>query len=224
MGPDRGIGGMRSRGLGGGFRIPRSTGGRQGRPRIRLGTGRGGRGVFEAVVPPDPIFSQTGTNMSIWADLGRGLLGAVGRRVEREIIGPVGTVKQPGQPAQVPISFPTVAGTTQAGFLPAIVAGGRAVLRSPAAQGVIGGALGALAFSGGGANGCPSGFHPAKDGSGRCVRNRRMNVANPRAGRRAIRRIKGLRKMLQSIEKQLPRKATARRSSTVGHGHKVTNV
>lgn len=38
---------------------------------------------------------------------------------------------------------------------------------------------------------CPRGFHPAKDGSGRCVRNRRMNVTNPSALRRAIRREEG---------------------------------
>lgn len=42
---------------------------------------------------------------------------------------------------------------------------------------------------------CPSGYHPAKDGSGRCVRNRRMNVANPRALRRSLRRVKGFEKL-----------------------------
>jgi len=52
---------------------------------------------------------------------------------------------------------------------------------------------------------CPQGFHPAKDGSGRCVRNRRMNVLNHRAAMRAIRRIKGARKMLMKIERQLPK-------------------
>lgn len=52
---------------------------------------------------------------------------------------------------------------------------------------------------------CPPGFHPAKDGSGRCVRNRRMNPMNPRAARRAIRRIKAARKMLMQIERQLPK-------------------
>lgn len=42
---------------------------------------------------------------------------------------------------------------------------------------------------------CPSGYHPAKDGSGRCVRNRRMNIANPRALRRSLRRVKGFEKL-----------------------------
>lgn len=41
----------------------------------------------------------------------------------------------------------------------------------------------------------PSGYHWAKDGSGRAVRNRRMNVANPRALRRALRRTDGFVKL-----------------------------
>ncbi|MEE8609057.1 MAG: hypothetical protein V3S55_15745, partial [Nitrospiraceae bacterium] len=42
---------------------------------------------------------------------------------------------------------------------------------------------------------CPRGFHLAKDGSGKCVRNRRMNVANPRALRRSMRRVQGFEKL-----------------------------
>jgi len=42
---------------------------------------------------------------------------------------------------------------------------------------------------------CPVGYHLAKDGSGRCVRNRRMNVANPRALRRSMRRVQGFEKL-----------------------------
>ena len=42
---------------------------------------------------------------------------------------------------------------------------------------------------------CPSGYHLAKDGSGRMVRNRRMNIANPRALRRAMRRVQGFEKL-----------------------------
>jgi len=41
----------------------------------------------------------------------------------------------------------------------------------------------------------PSGYHFAKDGSGRLVRNRRMNVANPKALRRAMRRAAGFEKL-----------------------------
>jgi len=42
---------------------------------------------------------------------------------------------------------------------------------------------------------CPSGYHLAKDGTGRWVRNRRMNIANPRALRRAMRRVQGFEKL-----------------------------
>lgn len=46
------------------------------------------------------------------------------------------------------------------------------------------------------AAGCPpSGYHLAKDGSGRFVRNRRMNPSNPKALRRAIRRTDGFVKL-----------------------------
>jgi len=44
---------------------------------------------------------------------------------------------------------------------------------------------------------CPTGWHFAKDGSGRCVRNRRMNVANPRALRRSLRRVQGFEKLVR---------------------------
>jgi len=72
---------------------------------------------------------------------------------------------------------------------------------------------------------CPPGYHPAKDGSGRCVRNRRMNVCNMRAARRAIRRIKGARKELQKIERMLPRRPAARsRSRVPGHRERLTHT
>jgi len=43
----------------------------------------------------------------------------------------------------------------------------------------------------------PSGYHFAKDGSGRMVRNRRMNVANPKALRRSLRRVQGFEKLVR---------------------------
>ncbi len=48
---------------------------------------------------------------------------------------------------------------------------------------------------------CPSGYHQAKDGSGRCVRNRRMNVTNPRALRRGLRRVSGFAKTVKRVRK-----------------------
>lgn len=58
-------------------------------------------------------------------------------------------------------------------------------------------ATGAGVLAGGGRGGAmmPSGYHFAKDGSGRLVRNRRMNVANPRALRKAMRRVQGFEKL-----------------------------
>jgi len=56
---------------------------------------------------------------------------------------------------------------------------------------------------------CPTGFHLAKDGSGRCVRNRSMNVANPRALRRSLRRVAGFGKLAQRSKKDIRRAAKA---------------
>lgn len=64
---------------------------------------------------------------------------------------------------------------------------------------------------------CPSGWHPAKDGSQRCVRNRRMNFGNARAARRSVRRLKGARKLLKDIEKMMPSKPRARQARAHHH-------
>ena len=50
---------------------------------------------------------------------------------------------------------------------------------------------------------CPSGFHPAKDGSGRCVRNRRRNPYNRKAAKRAAGRLKALGVGLKSVKKSV---------------------
>jgi len=42
---------------------------------------------------------------------------------------------------------------------------------------------------------CPTGYHFVKSGEGYCVRNRRMNIANPRALRRGMRRVQGFEKL-----------------------------
>lgn len=49
--------------------------------------------------------------------------------------------------------------------------------------------------------GCPKGYHQAKDGSGKCVRNRRMNPANGRAIRRATSRLRAAEKMFRRVLK-----------------------
>lgn len=77
---------------------------------------------------------------------------------------------------------------------------------------------------------CPPGFHLNKSAGPRgpartfCVRNRRMNPMNPKAARRAIRRIKGARKMLQQIERSLPRQRTTRRAPARAHLVKGVDV
>ena len=119
--------------------------------------------------------------------------------------------------------------------LPSIVRGagavagaaGRGLIRGRGAA-IAGFAAGAL--TGGGApdetGRCPVGFHLNKqDGVGGparsyCVRNRRMNVGNARAARRSVRRLKGARKLLQDIEKMMPRRRAApRRDLGPGHTH-----
>ncbi len=60
---------------------------------------------------------------------------------------------------------------------------------------------GVLPAGGRGGQGVPSGYHFAKDGSGRLVRNRRMNVANPRALRRSMRRLDGFEKLARRVLK-----------------------
>ena len=49
--------------------------------------------------------------------------------------------------------------------------------------------------------------------AGERKRGRRMNAGNASAARRAIRRIKAVRNLLKSIEKQLPKRAAARPST-----------
>ena len=83
-------------------------------------------------------------------------------------------------------------------------------------QGVLANITGPLAPRPGAA--CPAGFHLDKRTRSRCVRNRRMNPLNGRAATRAIRRIKGARKMLQKIERSLPR---AKARAVPRHGHRV---
>ena len=111
------------------------------------------------------------------------------------------------------IARPIIGGVI-GGPVGAIIAGGAGAIatRQPAGPpaapppGSIGGAVsfpggttvsvaGVARLPGGVAGACPSGYHMAKDGSGRWVRNRRMNVANPRALRKAMRRVQGFEKL-----------------------------
>ena len=94
----------------------------------------------------------------------------------------------PAPPTQFPqqyprVTFPGVGQRMQQYAPPARAYPGRPfALPTPAQMGAPGEA-------------CPTGYHLAKDGSGRWVRNRRMNIANPRALRRAMRRVQGFEKL-----------------------------
>lgn len=137
---------------------------------------------------------------------------AAGGPTGAAIAGLTSTIQPMGTSAQVPralrpsqFGLPSLPAIGQGFGPPATVGPGTQRLRRIAAGQVVPGAQGL----------CPTGFHPAKDGSARCVRNRRMNPLNPRAARRAIRRIKGAMKMLRQIERQLPKQRV--RSAPAGH-------
>jgi len=92
----------------------------------------------------------------------------------------------PGQQVAVPAP-PPVPG---AGAMP-----GMGLL--PAVGQVIGGAVAGYQGQVGPSGLCPVGYHPRKDKRlpFKCVRNRRMNIANPRALRRGMRRVQGFEKL-----------------------------
>jgi len=120
--------------------------------------------------------------------------GMLGGPVGAAIGGAVGGSK-PQPPMQFPGArtvggFPLVAQVTMPGgaqFTGGVMIPGRGRLPPYTATGP-----GVLPAGGRGGQMMPSGYHFAKDGSGRLVRNRRMNVANPRALRRSMRRVQGV--------------------------------
>ena len=87
------------------------------------------------------------------------------------------------------ISFPGGTSISTA-YVPGAIVPGRGRLPPYTAAGP-----GVLPGGGRGGQMIPSGYHFAKDGSGRLVRNRRMNVATPRALRKAMRRVQGFEKL-----------------------------
>lgn len=134
-------------------------------------------------------------DVSILADFGRGLKDIALERVRQRVLRPP---SMPGSGAQQAGLFPVG---------PVIVGGGSrlpSILRG-AGQVAAGTALG-------------MGLQSALEEQPR--RRRRMDYGNVKAAKRAIRRIKGTRKLLQDIERQLPRKTVQRRSRRdLGPGH-----
>jgi len=123
--------------------------------------------------------------------------GIIGGPIGAAIIGQPGG--RPAPPSQFPMvpqaggGFPIVAQVTMPGgasLSGGVMIPGRGRLPPFTATGP-----GVLPAGGRGGTMVPSGYHFAKDGSGRLVRNRRMNVANPRALRRSMRRVQGFEKL-----------------------------
>jgi len=109
------------------------------------------------------------------------------------------------------ISFPggiTVSGA-RTPYIDPRAAGGQYRLPPYTARGA-----GVLPYGGAGVGAPPSGYHYAKDGSGRIVRNRRMNVANPRALRRSMRRVQGFEKLARRTITFTRRTRLKKRKST----------
>ncbi len=123
--------------------------------------------------------------------------GIIGGPVGAVLTGAVGGSKPSAPPQQFPLQPRAAGGTQVVGqfTMPggASISGG-VMVPTGGRGGKFGGRGTALApaYAGGGV---PSGYHFAKDGSGRLVRNRRMNVANPRALRRSMRRVQGFEKL-----------------------------
>ena len=105
-----------------------------------------------------------------------------------------------GGPKPTPPMFPRVPGGTQivgqvsmpggAAFSGGVIVPGQGRLPPYTARGP-----GVLPGGGRGGELIPSGWHYEKSGKGYLVRNRRMNVANPRALRRSMRRVQGFEKL-----------------------------
>jgi hypothetical protein len=138
---------------------------------------------------------------SLW----RGVKKIAGPIIGGLIGGPVGAVLGGAiggaKPAPAPMQFPMVPTAGRGGF-PIV---GQVTM--PGGASISGGVMvpgrgplppfapGGVGQAGRGGAMMPSGYHYAKDGSGRLVRNRRMNVANPRALRRSMRRVQGFEKL-----------------------------
>ncbi len=138
---------------------------------------------------------------SLWRGVKRFALPVIGGMLGGPLGAAVGgaAARKPSPPMQFPMvpqaggGFPIVGQVTMPGgasFTGGVMVPGRGRLPPFTATGP-----GVLPGGGRGGTMVPSGYHFAKDGSGRLVRNRRMNVANPRALRRSMRRVQGFEKL-----------------------------
>lgn len=178
--------------------------------------------------------------MSFFSSIGKALRIGVGSLVSQiPVVGPavggaiistiqkrpgtVGGLPAPAAPVSATIPAPAFPG---AGFMPIgglgkiTLPGGNGVTRADLPGGLPGQRLaprGQAFPTADPAGPAPAGYHLDKKTRTYWVRNRRMNPMNHRAAMRAIRRVKAARKMLQKIERQLPKQRTTRRSYGARH-------
>jgi len=156
---------------------------------------------------------------SIWKGIKKiapAIIGGIVGGPAGAIIGAAGSGGGGGQQVMKPtpgiyggaLTFPGGTGL-QLGYQPGVMVPGQGRLPPYTATGP-----GVLPAGGRGGQMVPSGYHFAKDGSGRLVRNRRMNVANPKALRRAMRRAQGFEKLARRSINFNKRVRPARKRST----------
>lgn len=116
-----------------------------------------------------------------------------------------GAIKNPPAPARQVLTASQAVG---AGTIFAPPGGGTAMIPRPGIVGAVQRAVpgGASGFT---MSGAPRGYHFAKDGSGRVVRNRRTNYTNQRALSRATRRLEGFARQVQRSRKAVKKAAKA---------------
>jgi len=127
-----------------------------------------------------------------------GLFGFLGKIIKKaapvlgRFFGPVGAAVGAGFTAAE--ATKAIIGAPQLPPPPAAFPG---VGMAPVVGQVIGGAIAGYQAAPIAAGACAAGYHPRKDKRlpFKCVRNRRMNIANPRALRRGMRRVKGFEKL-----------------------------
>lgn len=172
--------------------------------------------AIPSAVVASPVPGE-GTRMSLWGNIAKGVGAVASAYLAKKY--------SPAAPAAVAPSTVAAAPIVAAKTMPFSTGGGFPSL--PGVGGLVGSfgrpvrraeTVASLRSAGlVGPTGIPRGYHLAKDGSGRMVRNRRMNSLNPRALNRALRRVEGFTKAVKRADKAMrrcaPRRAAPRRRS-----------
>jgi hypothetical protein len=141
--------------------------------------------------------------MSIFSSIGKAL-GKVAKKVVKSpalamIPGPVGALAKLGVVGGGAAAAVKLSTSKALAVVPKVIPG-KGLLKTGAA--IAGGTIAGEAI-----------YDAAGNLVGYKQRRRRMNPLNPKAARRAIRRVKSVRKMLHNIEKQLPKQKCTRRAA-----------